>query len=76
MLAQELHFEEELIVNKIKATKVGGAKVNKDFLSPTKGDSFVKRGVNSLSCRSVVIWNSFIAPEILQDIQQGINNKI
>lgn len=71
-LAQELHFEENDIIKEIKTTKIGSVNVNEDFLLPTKTDSFVKRGVNSVSARSVVIWTSLIPPAILIDIQKGI----
>lgn len=71
-LAQEFDFEEDIITKEVKATKIGSYNVNKDFLLPTNEDRFVKRGVNSISSRSVVIWTSFIPPELLANIEKGI----
>lgn len=72
LLARELQFDEDSIIKGIKASNTGSNNINKDFLLPTKRDSFVKRGVNSVSARSAVIWTSFIPPEILTELEKGM----
>ena len=66
-----LSVDEESVVKSIKASNNGSSNVNKDFLSPIKSDSFVKRGINSVSVRSVVIWTSFIPAGILAVLEKG-----
>ena len=66
-----LSVDEESVVKSIKALNTGSSNVNKDYLSPIKSDSFVKRGINSVSIRSVVIWTSFIPAGILAVLENG-----
>ena len=67
-MAEEIGIEEEDIAKQVKASNIGGTQVNKEFLSPTKRDLFIKRGVNSDNQRSVVIWSSFI-PSLLANLE-------
>ena len=55
----------------IKSSKCGRTNVNKDFLSPTSKDRFVKRNVNHVSKRAAVIYTSFISTPLLKELEEG-----
>jgi hypothetical protein len=71
-LAEEIDIDEDDIAKQVKASNVGSTQVNKDFLSSTKKDLFVKRGVNSDNQRSIVIWSSFIPSSLLAELERGM----
>ena len=68
-LSGDLDINEEKVNKLIRSSKVGDYNVNKDFLMPSKNDNFVKRGVNSISLRSTVIWTASIHPDLVAKIE-------
>ena len=70
-----LDIDQQLVINQVTSAKIGTNNVNKDFLSNSSEDNFVKRGVNSTSQRCLVIWTAFIPQQILADIYRGMTVK-
>lgn len=66
-----LDIDLQLVIDHVKSAKIGANNINKDFLSQSSEDDFVRRGKNSTSQRCLVIWISFIPSKILADIYKG-----
>jgi hypothetical protein len=66
-----LDIDLQLVISHVKSASVGANNINKDFLLPSAEDDFVKRGVNSTSQRCLVVWTTYISPQLMAEFYKG-----